>query len=557
MAFTQGIHFSNRVTTLSTGGYVAAGNKTYSSGLHLVIPEISFSSGGYVATGNNTYSRGIHFILPVFSLSSLYIKMPEVIVFSGGVHCTFYGMPAYAGDDTVHISFGIAIDFRGFPRIGQKPLAVQFEQLCRGAIKQFFWQFGTGEHSYGSDPSYIYKNVGIYDVSLRVRIGNLYYTATKKRYIIVLAGDLIVSKTNTAIRCAITKDQGIGMYKLPVTNMPMPEARVGILSIIDSDGVARGLILDSSTGKWYDVTTRKTNTTSKIWTGIDGANLDRSFIFNEDKSRREGNMLRFKEGHLGIVPIEEENRDLAGYDENGFPDGMTVSLEAYLDGEPAIPYAKIDNIPFDDSLLVRGDLRSDRKIEAARIQWRVETNRGAHLITNWQRMYVHSQKSAAPAMRTMVESDYQRELTNVLMWPGIINGILRNRRTGWQITADYSAVTGLDGRTNSAARFDATIYLNPAAVVQTLMFWATEAVTVLIGTTPVAMTAHGSMTYAGKTWTLYHADALGLSGTISIEPSVETDLFDLRAFAASLSVAARGYYFDNVNENEGKVVLPL
>jgi PKD repeat protein len=557
VSFTPGIRQTFPDLRVSSGSFVDSGSGVFGFAVRQTFPGLRLTTGSFVDSGSGVFGSGKRFTFPDLRVSSgAVFEFPDMV--SSNTHHLYISvLVPHSGDDTKHMALGISIDFVGVPRIGRKPLSVEFDQLCRGPIKEFYWLFGDGNHSYHSTPSNIYKRVGVYTVSLRGRIGNRYYTNRKIRYIIVLAGDLIVSTTDTALRCAITKDQGIGMYRMPVTGMPMPEARVGCLNIVDANGVSRGLVLDASTGKWYDVTTREVNGETTTWKGIDGANLVRSILFGEDHSRRENEKLRFGETHLGIRPIKEENRDETGYDENGFPDGMEAQLNAYVDGEPTTPIAKIRAIPFDGELKIRGDLKTDKKIGAARIQWELITNRGAHCITDRQANYIISRKSGAPPMRTMQEANYQRELNDVLVWPAWINGVLRNRRTGAQITtADgATAVLGLDGRTGSALR-SSTELIFPSSTPPSVMLWASGTIVVKIGSNVLSMTAHDTVVQGATTWTLYYADSLAYTGTLSITPSGSVDLFDIRAFSAALSSAARTYYFEDVDGNEGKVVLP-
>jgi PKD repeat protein len=557
VAFTAGIRQTFPDLRLSGAGFVNSAGVVYSSGKRNTFPDLRYSGAGFVNSAGTVYSPGKRNTFPDLRLSTGIVFFPGA-VFQPAVHLFLSIIPSVDGDDTKRLALGIAVDFVGYPRIGRKPLTVQFEHQCRGPIVEFYWIFGDGKKSYHSDPGTIYKKVGIYDVSLRIRVQNKYYTVKKLRYIQVLEGDLIVSTTDTALRCAITKDQGIGMYRIPVADMPMPEARVGVLSIVDSDGVARGLVLDASTGLWYDVSTREVNGEAIEWMGIGGANLVRSIRFGEDKSKKENEKLRFGEGHLGILPIKEENRNESGYDENGFPDGMEAELKAYVDGEPTTPFAQIRAIPFDGELLVRGDLKTDKKIEAQRIQWELVTNRGAHSITQRQISYILTRKSSVPALRTMVESTYQRELASILLWPAWINGVLRDRRTGAAITGAEAAVQspGLDSRTGSALKFSTTISLGTCDP-GSLFFWLHGSpVEINIGIGVYEPVVHGTVLSAGE-WTLYYVNAIESGGLISIVPTAgEVEMFDFRAYQTELSTVSRTYYFDDVEKTGGKVVLP-
>jgi PKD repeat protein len=563
VAFDTGIRHTFPNLRTSQGGFVNTDALVLSSGDRHTFPNLRTSQGGFVNADALVLSPGKRQTFPDLRTSSVLV-LQGVVIFSASHHLYMSIMVPSVIDDTRRLALGVAVDFIGFPRIGRRPLPVQFEQRCKGIIREFYWEFGDGGYRFFSDPANIYKRVGVYDVLLRIRVGNRYYSCKKLEYIRVLAGDLIVSITDNALRCAITKDQGIGMYRIPVDKMPMPEARVGVLSILDSDGISRGLVLDSATGLWYDVTTRQVNGELVEWRGIDttglGDNdLTRSITFGQDRSKREKEKLRFLEAHIGIVPVKEENRDEAGYDANGFPSGMEADLEAFIDGEPDTAAAKIRAIPFDGELKIRGDLRLDRKVEAHGIQWKITTNRGAHSITGRQMSYVLSKKSSPPPLRLTSESEYQAELSEVVLWPWYIGGTLINRRTGTAITGATAAAgsAGLDERLASALKFSSVINLGSGSSSPiSLIFWSTKPVTVMVGSTVVSTTEHGSYIYGMKTWSLYYSAAISASGAVTITPSEETELFDFRAFASLLSDEARTYYYDDVSGNGGKVVFP-
>lgn len=547
-------------TRLSQGGFIEASAIVYSTLSRLTTYEkTGFFSGGFIEAGTAVFSLLTkHCTYEETRLSGgVFVLLPSVIVFSPrSIHCVLIVLPQFVGDETRHISHGVGVDFIGYPRIGRKPLPVQFEQRCRGAIREFYYTFGDGDHSYYSDPGHLYKKVGIYDVSLRIRIGNRYYTIKKRRYIVVLAGDVIVATTNKALRVAITQEQGIGMYRLPVENMPMPEARVGTLTVIDSTGVARGLILDSATGKWFDITTRNTNTTSKVWLGKDATNEpERYFMLGEDRSTRQNDKLRFIEGRLGIFPILETNRGAVGFDENGFPSGMELKLDAYIDGNPSTPAATMDNIPFDGSLLARGDIKADKRIEGNRIQWKVTVNRGAHIIKQFLRRYIHSGKAAPPDMRISKELDYQEELGAIAMWPMWSGSTLINRRDGAVISISATAAAGMDGYPGSAIRITAPVTLG-SITFATLLFWAKGPIAATSGGTALTLVTLGTHVVSGETWTLYYVNTTG-SGALVLTPTGSADIFDLRALPVALSANAREYYYTNVANNDGKEVFPI
>jgi PKD repeat protein len=555
VATTPGINQTFPKLRLTSGSSINASAAVSSLGINQTFPNLQLTSGSGINASAAVSSPGINQTFPKLRITTDNTIHFGIVISTYASNLYFSILPTSSIDDSRNLSLGVGVDFVGYPRIGRKPLGVDFNHLCRGPITEFYWLFGDGNRSYHSDPANLYTRVGIYDVYLRVRIGNRYYDLKKTRYIVVLAGDLIVSTTDTSLRCAVTKDQGIGMYRLPVTGMPMPEARVGVLSIIDDDGVNRGLVLDASTGKWFDVTTREVNGENTSWLGIASVNLDRTIRFGEDRSGKENEKLRFGEGHIGIRPLKETNRTEDGYDDNGFPDGMEATLSAYIEGEPTTPKAVIQSIPFDGGLLIRGDLRTDRKVEATRIQWEIVTNRGAHSITDKQMQYILSRKSASPALRVMPEGVYQKELANIITWPGWINRVLRDRKTGSIISVTATLCSGISGRPGSGIQISSPISLGSHSP-GSLFFWSSSPVVVEIDGSVITLLTDDNITAGGTTWTFYYADSITEEGIVTITPSGSTDLFDIRLFGGILSSDARLYYFSDVDGNNGRVVLP-
>jgi PKD repeat protein len=81
-------------------------------------------------------------------------------------------------------------EFSGTPTSGGKPLTVQFTDQSNpgtSAITSWSWSFGDGGTSTSKDPSHVYQNDGVYNVSLTVQTAAGSNTETKTGYITVSA----------------------------------------------------------------------------------------------------------------------------------------------------------------------------------------------------------------------------------------------------------------------------------------------------------------------------------------------------------------------------------
>ena len=89
---------------------------------------------------------------------------------------------------TVSPTVGPNAEFVGTPRSGGKPLTVQFSDQSipgTGTITSWSWSFGDGATSTSQDPTHVYANNGVYDVSLTVQTSLGSNTETKSSYITV------------------------------------------------------------------------------------------------------------------------------------------------------------------------------------------------------------------------------------------------------------------------------------------------------------------------------------------------------------------------------------
>lgn len=229
-----------------------------------------------------------------------------------------------------------------------------------------------------------------------------------------------INHAEKCVRHGIKADEhGVGFYDMPVDDMPLPETRVGVLSIADSNSILRGLVLDYHTSKWYDVTTRHGPAGSGMsicWKGISEEKVQRSIKLIEDRGSFEHQQLRNLLSHLYCRPYDELNRNQAGYDAAGYPDELEIDLKFYVDGEPTTATTTVKNIA-----KTGGDLKTDRRVEGARIQLEVVSNTGDHIITQRQQYYAQKNDAAAPDLCVSKEMDWQDELSNTVYWISVLS----------------------------------------------------------------------------------------------------------------------------------------
>ncbi len=86
------------------------------------------------------------------------------------------------------INVDLFIPIAGFSAdkiIGRKPLTVQFNDISRGTVNNWLWEFGDGSTSAEQNPVHIYQENGNYTVSLTVSNSNGSNTIVKEEFILV------------------------------------------------------------------------------------------------------------------------------------------------------------------------------------------------------------------------------------------------------------------------------------------------------------------------------------------------------------------------------------
>ncbi len=346
---------------------------------------------------------------------------------------------------------GVAVDFRD--------ASVQ-SSLSSSPIVSWHWKFGDGTESTEKNPAHIYNVAGVRTIQLTVvnAAGDTNTLTLANEIRIVDDVALNVPICDTSMRYAITAAQGNG-FALNGSAFPSPAVRTDSLQIADANQYPHSLIFDATDGFWYDITTRN---------GAQGSGLTETWIdkedaaahgvadgdtdvqpevwFGEDTGEEWHQVLQHVESHFGFRPGEETNRGKTGYNDLGYLTGFKVDMTAYADGEPELASSVSKEIP------LVGDVVTNYKVRARRIQMRVKTSKSNHDLLFRGSFYTTSDAAADPDTNHQPEMDHQAALANVAYWltlcatPGV------DLVSGRPLAVLPSAIAGPDGSSTSAFR---------------------------------------------------------------------------------------------------------
>jgi len=429
-------------------------------------------------------------------------------------------------------------------------------------IVRHLWSFGDGDYSTDKDPSHLYRMPGIYTVIHTVWDERDDSSSTSGQISVYRwsreSGGLNVSRTNKCYCYGFNREQGIGPHERSGSAWVFPEANVGIVKIIDSISQPHTLVLDNSSGNFFDITTRKgpSNTSlEKIWTdnadtnGGNGTDVAPSVTFGEDMGTRERYFIEHKESHIYLRPISESNRDQSGYDSEGYPSGLEINLSIFKDGEQSDASSTVSDIPFD------GDIHFDQKVEGHRLYLKASANKGDHFIVTREQNYAIRDRSAAPQKRKMSNDTYQQNFSSPKIWVGWFRGSVVNLKVGTVLSGvSATATTGPDSQesgisVSGAANFG-SVSIGASGSV---LLWVNETVVageipttiaMTIGGTSVTLLSHGT----SSGWSLLYADSVGESGDLIITPTGTAEVFDIRGFDSAIDSTSREYYYADIND---------
>lgn len=264
--------------------------------------------------------------------------------------------------------------------------------------------------------------------------------------------------TNTDGRClrlGLNNTQGKGFSLFQGAGMVWPEPNTRGISVKKGDGFSRQVMLDETTGKWYNISP---------YLGPAGTGLVESF---EDKSSAEivpsvhlpeirAELEVFTNEHLisHINLRPHYNLDeipASGFDSNGFKTGFTISAYAYVDGAVTEP-AKILELP------LNGNVCFDRQVKGRRVSIKFVFSTSAFRVVgveNTFRVLDTSAIGTADQRETPNDVSQREYSNNQLLWITRTAPATKNRATGQMPTATGAPtrVTGPDGVSNSALRY--------------------------------------------------------------------------------------------------------
>ena len=348
--------------------------------------------------------------------------------------------------------------------------------------------------------------------------------------------------------------QGIGFSK-NTGSWPMPENDNGAIVILDENNNHRTLVLNNI--KFYDVSTRNgpaSSSMSKVWNDLasgsySGEEIPFRVTFKEDRGTLEHYFLNHLGGHFYVRPEEEANRDQTGFDSDGYQDDLELSVELFKDGEQSSHAVSRD-------IIKTGEVVIDDDFEANRIQVALSGNRNQLQVIGRNQYYKVMDKPVTPNERPNTEASHQTALAGLYAWYTRGGTPTMDRVSGELLTADISVVEGLDGRLDSAMRFNtfpATFDIQGAG---TVMFWSTAAdIAILVDSTLISDSDY-TKTYNG--WYLYKADiSSGSILEIDISTGSSISIYDLRFCNSIISDEAIEAYYRNIVKTNGDEYLPM
>ena len=117
-----------------------------------------------------------------------------------------------------------------------------------------------------------------------------------------------------------------------------------------------------------------------------------------------------------------------------------------------------------------------------------------------------------------------------------------------------SLVTGPDGQTSGFSFTAVQIFpsITGMAGSGTFILWFQGTIAITVGGSAVTLTTHST----SGPWTLAFSNSFSDNGAVVITPTGTGQIADLRAFTAGITVNSRTYYFNDIDANSGKIMVP-
>ena len=545
--------------------YVNDGGKVFGDAVidisGILLGDVEYTSESYVNDGGKVFDDNAvdvtTFLSTILFTTAPYVKAAVKVFESNVVKIFVFALPPDPIDNTVSLVFGLYVDFTSDVRFGYAPLNVVFENLSIGAFDAYLWDFGDGKTSAAAAPTHKYSEPGFYTVTYSASIEGQWYTISKYHYIFVWDSERVVSRTTRCFQLALNESQGVGFTENTGDDWVFPPAGVPPIMVWDGDNVAHVLAYDNNDGNFYDMMTRDGPTGTgleKVWydktdiNGDGGTAVIPSVKFAEDIGNYEYYWLRAAIIRLFVHAVNDAVKGASGFNSEGIPDALEITLRAYIDGKLTVERSVTD-IP------ITGDIHFDEMVEGHRIALEFVANMGLHTICGRYAKYILTDKMIGSGV--MSEDDYQQQFATPAMW--FSRDLLYiDRATGSELDSDeqgkITPVAGVDSRTGSAWSF--TVALNlPSRTLNgaSIIFWHQSLTSLTINGVPMVFTDYNT----SGLWTLSYLTSLTASGDIVINPTGTCKIFDLRIINSQiLSAEAIAYYYDNIVNHSGDVVLP-
>lgn len=365
---------------------------------------------------------------------------------------------------------------------------------------------------------------------------------------------------------AVHKEQGLWFSENTGDDCLFVEPGFNGMQIEDANGIMRHLAFHDRKGYITDPATKKGPINSdqvKVWQdGVDsadenGTDVEPSVRFGSDEGTFEHFWIMLTIAHFFLRAADAANRGATGYDSAGFPTGLELDLGVFVDGERSTASRSVTDIP------ITGDVHTEAQVEGYRIAHELSANMGAHSVIGRKVDYVVNDRPVGSGV--MTEDGYCEDLSKVYSW--FSRGLpYTDRATGIELSSSIqdliTLTTGVDWRSFSGWRFSEALALSTVSLAgNAILFWGQNISSLTIRGVAIPLLSYATQISDrwddDASWTLYYVLTTSRTGEVTITPTGTGKLFDYRILrGVTLTVAALNYYFNNINDHEGDVVLP-
>lgn len=348
------------------------------------------------------------------------------------------------------------------------------------------------------------------------------------------------------LRFAVEPSQGRGWSVYEGDHWVRPVQDWGAFPIKDANDVPRSLVIDRIDNQVYELATcDRVNDLRPSY--VDKADVQDAEIRTEQwgpeyvvSDTDDYQQLQDEMSHNAVRPQYPDNRGADGHTASGLRTAQEFSVEAYVDGEKVTPEAEATEVSETGDITFSGSHVQGRRIQYVSISAASEfqyTGRKHDLTSKYE--------MGTRADRTLGEHDAQLELaTDLQIW--LSRGTLLLERVSQEtLSAQYSAVTGPDGRSGSGILLATPLVLNNAAIPGAYgqLLWSN--------------TLHGTYTQVGTAvsgWYCQYRNGTALPATCALPTGYR--FFDVRIFDKALTADSVLIYYNNIVRSEGRGFLP-